>query len=1033
MNALHSPSTVNPEIRAERWGRAIGYHRGSLPTRNTEISTLTWIIKHNDAAAAGPERLGGKAGALAALKRAHLPIPEWIALSPSAFTDSLTQGQRATLARAADGAALTALMQRVRPSAAVIEEIEAALAALCPGGERVAVRSSALDEDGAQHSFAGQLDSFLFVLPEDVPDRVVAVWRSGFSDRILAYRREHGLSPMPSPPAVLIQRMAKADASGVAFSVDPVTGDQAIAVVAAVYGIGTALVSGESDADTYSVDREGTIVRRSVAHKTSAHHFDSEGESGVRTVPIPEVLADRPAITDDQVQEIAWLARTAARRFGRPQDIEWAVEKGTVYLLQSRPITSLAGMVDPNAALALWDNSNIAESYSGITTPLTFSFARRAYEEVYRQFLRILSVPEDAIADNDETLKRMLGLIRGRIYYNLGNWYRVLALLPGYTLNREFMEQMMGVREPIPDGLLPKRPPAAGLDRLRDAARLTGMVVGLWMSHRRLPASIKAFHARLDDALAEGPIKLPDMRADELAAEYRKLERRLLTSWDAPLVNDFFAMIAYGLLGRLLDQWCAGKADGLRNDLLSGQSGIISAEPARLVRELGEIAREDPKFVDILQHGTLDQILDSLGDQRDFQSKYDAYLAKFGDRCISELKLESLTLEDNPLPLLRSAGQFAGREKAEKAPAADRSIAVKAEERVRKLLERQPVREYLYDIVLRGAQGRIRDRENLRFERTRLFGRVRRIFLEIGRRFAAAELLAEPRDVFYLEVGEVLGFIEGTATSTDFKGLVSLRRAEYLRYESMPAPSDRFETRGMVSYGNTYRPARKDGKLDSGATAAAPGGRGDSGKRLTGIGCSPGVVCGPIRKMPCFVPARSLSPSAPTRAGSCCSPPRRACLSSAAASSRIRPSSRARWASPVLSGSPELPAGSPTASGWNSTAHPVPCVKSRRTSLRASGGRVRRGGAIPVARNPIRRRCHPGKTGLPVALNLLGSEGTIHYYTFASRNESVDDIRMKVQDVIQRAGRTVRSFSFADVIREIAPGRVHVAMDVLIR
>ena len=70
---------------------------------------------------------------------------------------------------------------------------------------------------------------------------------------------------------------------------------------------------------------------------------------------------------------------------------------------------------------------------------------------------------------------------------------------------------------------------------------------------------------------------------------------------------------------------------------------------------------------------------------------------------------------------------------------------------------------------------------------------------------------------------------------------------------------------------------------------------------------------------------------------------------------------------------------------------------------------------------------------LPVALNLLGSEGTIHYYTFASRNESVDDIRMKVQDVIQRAGRTVRSFSFADVIREIAPGRVHVAMDVLIR
>ena len=108
-------------------------------------------------------------------------------------------------------------------------------------------------------------------------------------------------------------------------------------------------------------------------------------------------------------------------------------QSGRLYLLQSRPITSLAAVADPDGVLNIWDNSNIAESYNGVTTPLTFSFARRAYEEVYRQFCRILRVPEAKIIEHSANVFRhMLGLIRGRIYYNLLNWYRLLALLPGF-------------------------------------------------------------------------------------------------------------------------------------------------------------------------------------------------------------------------------------------------------------------------------------------------------------------------------------------------------------------------------------------------------------------------------------------------------------------------------------------------------------------------------------------------------------------------------------------------------------------------
>ena len=154
---------------------------------------------------------------------------------------------------------------------------------------------------------------------------------------------------------------------------------------------------------------------------------------------------------DETAVEIAALARRSAALFGQPQDIEWAIEGGRIYLLQSRPITTLRNLPDPDGVLNIWDNSNIIESYSGVTTPLTFSFARSVYEGVYRQFCRILRVPERKIAANDHTFSRMLGLIQGRVYYNLLNWYRVLALLPGFTVNRRFMEQMMGVRESLPD------------------------------------------------------------------------------------------------------------------------------------------------------------------------------------------------------------------------------------------------------------------------------------------------------------------------------------------------------------------------------------------------------------------------------------------------------------------------------------------------------------------------------------------------------------------------------------------------------
>jgi pyruvate,water dikinase len=801
------------------------------------VAVTAWILGVTEAIES--PHAGGKAKALARAERAGLPVPPWFVLSATAFEDSLTPEQRAALAGTLDPAVLARVLDGVSLAPAIVAAIAAAVGRLSPAGELVAVRSSASDEDGTEHSFAGQLESFLNVAPPDVPERVRGVWQSGFSDRILAYRREHGLSPLPRPPAVLVQRMIAPRAAGVAFGADPVSGRRGVVVVSAVPGLGSAVVSGEAEADTWHVDRSGTIVDRHIAIKHRMHVADPAAPGGVRTADVPAAFAEQPALSDADVRNVAALARAAGRSFGRPQDIEWAIADRLV-LLQSRPITSLRTLADPDGRLTIWDNSNIVESYSGVTTPLTFSFAREIYEYVYRQFCRMMAVPERVIAAEDETFQNMLGLIRGRLFYNLLSWYRVLALLPGYHVNRRFMEQMMGVKEGLPEELAADIAKGTSRGRALDAVYLARTLAGLVVNHLTLNRRIDAFYARLERALVPPVPPLEDRRIDELVAHYRELRGQLLLQWDAPLVNDFFAMIFYGLLRNLVVRWCGASAGTLQNDLISGEGGMVSAEPAVRMQRLARLASPHADLVERLTRGTTDEIRAALAGHHDFIVQYEEYLAKFGDRTVNELKLESATLHDDPLPLFRAVGSLAQQYAAGTAePAAtgespaDR-LRSESKRRVRDALAAHPLRRTVFGWVLRHAQRRVRDRENLRLERTRLFGRVRRIFLEIGRRLHAVEQLDEPRDIFCLDVDEVLAFADGRTTTTDLRALAALRKREFTAYAEGPPPDDRFETRGAVHLGNSFRHA---------ATAVTS----LSGDERSGLGCCPGIVRGPVR------------------------------------------------------------------------------------------------------------------------------------------------------------------------------------------
>jgi pyruvate,water dikinase len=717
----------------------------------------------------------------------------------------------------------------------VARAVQQAVAAICERGE-LAVRSSALGEDSAAHSFAGQLESFLFVTPTQVSEYVARVWRSGFGERLIAYRKEAGLPLAPGPPAVVVQRVVEGEASGVAFSADPVSGSRGIAVVAAVPGLASSLVSGATNGDTWRVDRNGRVVEANIAVKQLAHRHDPHAPDGVATIALDEEAATRPVLQEHQVLEVAELARKAEKFFGRPQDIEWTWSKGQLYLLQSRPITGLADKVDPDGVRAIWDNSNIAESYGGITTPFTFSFARRAYEHVYRQFYRLMWIDQDRIEALNNIFCCMLGLVRGRVYYNLLNWYRLVALLPGYAFNRKFLDEMLGVRANSSDETaLASGQPRTG-ERIRDGFRLMMTMLRLVFAYIGLNRRIQRFYGRVNETLGAGQPDLSRLRIEELAAHYRQIEQRLLTHWDAPVINDLATMIFFGVLRRLVAAWIGDPQGTLQNDLLCAERGMISKEPAERVRRMAVIVATSPELVDLVCGGGLAAVRNQMRDNEDFAREFNDYLEKFGDRCMEELKLESSTLVDDPLPLLRSVGQLARTlGKPVRAVESDVEAQVRraAEERVRAALAAHPVKRIVFSRVLAAARARVRDRENLRFERTRVFGRARRITIEIGKRLAALDRLDDPRDIFYLEVDEMLAFVEGRATTTDLKGLVTIRKLEFDRYRSEPPPPDRFETRGVVYVGNTCQ-------LE---TAYVP----PAGESLKGIGCCAGIVHGRVR------------------------------------------------------------------------------------------------------------------------------------------------------------------------------------------
>lgn len=775
--------------------------------------------------------VGGKGWNLFRLRTLGFPVPRWLVVGSSVF-DAAVAGRRDTIRETLEGiercdaAGVSAAAGRIGQAIgecawpdAFVEELVGALDDTLGATPLLSVRSSVVGEDSAAHSFAGLMDSLLNVRRADLPAAIRRVWVSAFSERALLYRRRKRLAFAGITTAVIVQEMVQADVSGVLFTRDP--GDlSASCVIAAGFGLGEGVVADAVETDTYWIAWDSDRIRRDVRVKKSRVVLDGDAQAGLLTEPVPASRRTRPALTDDQVRQLRDAGRRAERCFGTPQDIEWAFDSsGRLFILQARPIVD-AQLAEASPVRRLWDNSNIAESYPGLTLPLTFTFVRNAYERTFRRAARGFLPFGGPSRPRPEVFKNLVGLLDGRVYYNLLNWYEMFSYLPAPDRYRDAWNRMIGITR----RMLVLRTPVARLTRAVSLLAAIAILMRAGSVARKFFARFEEFYARHRHAGAA------EATAEEVVASFRSVEEAAAGFWHLTVFNDFCAIRYHEWLTALCKRWRLDADAGLQNALLAGEKGVESVAPVRSLVRIAETVRREPVCRDLFEGGDDRATWDAIGREeryRPLKDAFEAHLDAFGDRGLEDLKLETPTFREEPERLVALVKHYCklGLSVAA-AEARERSSRLSAEAALRRH-RLNPVGRRIFCFVLNRARFAIRTRENMRLARSRLFGIVRRLFRRLGEILAERGLLESSPDVYFLTTDEVLGFVEGTAVTQDLKALVRIRRAEFARF-SRRELAERLETLGIPYLGGF-----------SDATPVYP-----DGHVLQGSGCSPGRAIG---------------------------------------------------------------------------------------------------------------------------------------------------------------------------------------------
>ncbi len=754
------------------------------------------------------DTVGGKGLSLVRLLAAGLPVPGGFHITTAAYRRFVAENdlqprilQAAEGADADDPAALETASQRIRAlfdAGTIPAAVAAALSeAYAPfDGAPVAVRSSATAEDLPGASFAGQQESYLNVRGRDALLAAVrACWASLWTARALAYRRKNNIAQESVALAVVVQEMVAADAAGILFTANPVSGARGEMLINAAWGLGEAIVSGAVTPDTLVVEKaSGRLLQRETADKAI---MTLRTEQGTRDVPVPASQRGQAVLSDGQAAELARMGLRIEQLYGMPMDIEWARAEGAFFVVQARPITALPPAWERPDPKALYTRASLAEHTPSPVSPLFgtlgLEFANEATLRIYQRMVG----------------SRAPALMAEGGYYQPLNGYVYYAIRTGGR-NMLTLARMTAQAGPILRGSVARW--QAGRKQLAAMVEEWERTPPAARTPSELLAGVRSVVAAACTYYTVIQTVLPAASSAEVlfTTFYERLIRRRQEPPAATFLLGFETMAVRAEQSLFdLAAWVRSEP-ALVNHLFQRSTHALAAE----------IVQESPP------HGLPDALWSA------WRQRFGRHMETYG-RTAYEFDFANPTPQETPGPLLDTIKAFLAGQAED--PHARRLAAVaRREQATQAVLERTGwPRRGIFLRLLRWAQETGPMREDSIFDLGMGHPLIRRLLGELGLRFAAAGALAEQDDIYWLEqseLGELVAALERGAPLADCAARIPARKQQWqaaLRFSPPLILPERTSWQRLMQGGEARR---IDGKLV-----------------LKGVGTSGGRVTAPAR------------------------------------------------------------------------------------------------------------------------------------------------------------------------------------------
>lgn len=667
-------------------------------------------------------------------------------------------------------------------AARLIDEIERHFQTL--DADRVAVRSSALAEDLAGHSFAGQYKTFLGIrnLPECI-DSLKKCWASLWAERAYEYRKHAGYGHDTPSMAVIVQLLIEADTSGVIFTADPLSGYGSRIVIEAVSGMGDSLVGGKVTPDRFIIRKHNLrIISRRIRNGKVDYVFDKDG-SARRDAKEDCETAD-PCIGLGTARSLAKLARKVELKFGCPQDIEWAIRDDKEYVLQTRPITVVPEEKSWEQR-QVWTNANIGEVFPDAITPMTWSAIELMFNPLFESAFRLLGAE---LGRNP-----LAGLVASRVYFNINTMIGVAQYFPqkwSLSLHEGFGGEHAKVFELGEVDIADEDVPDLGFSCAKMTMRLPLSICEV-IGHNQKKAM------RVAEELASSSrrlraLDLGDMSSEELAHHFVTAIENTLGHCN--ILPVLIGSLSFPILRALCARWLNDQNGTIANRLLGGLTGMDDAQAGLDLWNLAASTRESPEVEDAIlsgdDWGTVQKMIRNTEAGRAFLRQWKAFMTRHGHHCQGEMEVFNARWSEKPdyiLSILRKYLDSMG----EIDPVKDyRDRSIRREEVSRECRQqlRSPIRRLIFSRILRRAQRGVVLRENWKSEAVRYVAAFRHVLLELGQRLEENGVLGNRDDIFFLRLDEITS-VTKKSLRFDVRTEIASRQAEYERGKGLVPPA----------------------------------------------------------------------------------------------------------------------------------------------------------------------------------------------------------------------------------------------------